>query len=148
MYKQIISSILVFSLLNLIGCYSSKVITAQELSQVENLDDVEIFTTDSIHYSFERYTDTERMLNAPDKFYYEDWLATSDSLKVLGLSFDAISFKPNFKLKKDKLALPFEEMNEISMSEFDEVNTIVAFGVPVALYVALIIALHSVEWKQ
>ncbi|MDX1701394.1 MAG: hypothetical protein R3250_12295, partial [Melioribacteraceae bacterium] len=94
---------------------------------------------------FEKYTSTERMLNAPDKYYYEDWFIINDSLKVSSFSFDKMSFEAAYKLERDTMKIPLGEIAKIYANKIDETNTIVAIAIPVALAILLIIAAANFE---
>ncbi len=55
MYKKLISSVLVVALLNLLGCYSSDLVTAPEYNQIEEEDkpdEIRVITKDSQEYHF------------------------------------------------------------------------------------------------
>ena len=56
MHKKIISSILVVALLNLLGCYSSDLVTVTEYNQIKEEDkpnDIIVKTKDSKGYHFQ-----------------------------------------------------------------------------------------------
>jgi hypothetical protein len=91
MYKKIILNILSISLLNLFGCYSVNQITIAEMNSIDDIEDVYITTKDSINYSFERYSSPKRMLNDPNKYYFENWQVNDDTLTVSGYSLKTTS---------------------------------------------------------
>jgi hypothetical protein len=143
MYKKLISSLLALAFLNLVGCYSTNVITTEELNQIEELSEIEIITSDSVYYSFERFTNRERMFNAPDKYYYEKWNIGSDTLNVYAQSLAQLSKEEYYKIKKDTLSIPFNQMYEISAYQFDAANTYVAVVSIVVIIAAIIIGLSE-----
>ena len=95
MYKKLISSILVVALLNLLGCYSSELITVPQYKQIENADkpnDIFIKTKQSKLYHF-----TE------SNFYIED---------------DTLVGRVNQKEMTIQGKIPFSEIKTIQTSSF------------------------------
>lgn len=124
MYKKIILSILSIFLLNLFGCYSVNQITIAELNSIEDIEDVYITTKDSINYSFERYSSPKRMLNDPNKYYFENWQVNDDTLTVSGYSLKATSTSTQKELNKDNLIIPLDKISNVSENQFDTHDTI------------------------
>ena len=126
MYKKLILSILSITLLNLFGCYSVNQITIAEMNSIEDIEDVYITTKDSINYSFERYSSPKRMLNDPNKYYFENWQVNDDTLTVSGYSLKATSTSTQKELNKDNLIIPFDKISNVSENQFDSNDTIMA----------------------
>jgi len=53
MYNKLLSSLLVIALLNLIGCYSSREVTLNEVLTNDEISEIKIKTKDSLSLSFE-----------------------------------------------------------------------------------------------
>jgi hypothetical protein len=79
-YKSLIASILVVSLLNLFGCYSSKVITKDEFIQSEHDNDLVVVTVDKNQYEFdgEEYKATKDSIIGTGKMTLHNGLETNE----------------------------------------------------------------------
>lgn len=53
MYNKLLSSLIVIALLNLIGCYSSREVTLNEVLTNDEISEIKIKTKDSLSLSFE-----------------------------------------------------------------------------------------------
>jgi hypothetical protein len=99
MYKKLISSILVVALLNLVGCYSSDLVTVTEYNQIEEEnkpDDIRVMTKDSQEYHFSK-----------SNFYIEN-----DTLYGKGISL------PGYEELPYEGKFAFEEIESIQTEHF------------------------------
>jgi hypothetical protein len=116
MSNKLISSFLVVTLLNLLGCYSYQTITKDELGQAEKYTDLQVITKNKYTYEFDEGNYT--------------------------FSKDSIYGSGKLKLKSGKRAnedyngsIYFEEVEKLKMDGFDIVTTILVIAIPVALIV-------------
>ncbi len=116
MSKKLISSFLVVTLLNLLGCYSYQTLTKDELSQAEKYTDLQVKTKNQYTYEFDEGNYT--------------------------FSKDSIYGSGKLKLKNDKRvnedyngSIYFEEIEKLKMDGFDIVTTILVIAIPIALIV-------------
>ena len=96
MYKKLISSILVFALLNLLGCYSSELVNVTEYKQIEEEDkpdNIRVITKDFQEYYF-----------SESNFYVEN--DTLYGKEILYLSKEELPFEGR---------IAFEEIESIKL---------------------------------
>lgn len=95
MYKKLICAILVVSLLNLCGCYSSKVVTKDEFVQSNHDMDIVITTTNKNQYEFdsEEYKFLKDSIIGSGKLTLQNGLETDEPFSG-GISFsDVVSIQ-------------------------------------------------------
>jgi hypothetical protein len=117
--RKIVSCVLVASLSFYIGCYSTEMVSKDELkAKVEQLD-ITIFTKDSLEYKFSK----------------ENYRIQGDTLSGYGIRRWNVSTDVIFDA-----SLPFADIDSIETREFDPTRTIVLCG-GIGLGVVLIITL-------
>ncbi len=118
MYKKVISSILVVTLLNLLGCYSSDLVNVTEYNQIEEEDkpdEIRVITKDSKEYHF-----------LESNFYVENDTLYGKQILVF-----------TEQLKDRKIAL--SDIESIEVESFNWITTGLLVGI-IALPVVLIIS--------
>ena len=106
MYKKLISSILVFALLNLLGCYSSELVNVTEYKQIEEEDK----------------PDNIRVITIYSEYYLSDFYIENDTLYAKGKEILYNKEKPF----DGKIAL--SDIESIEVESLNSLNTIL-FGV-------------------
>ena len=115
--KKIISSILIYALLLQVGCYSENWVSKDSLNEKEQYK-IHIITIDNKEY-----------YSAP-----KDWFTKKDTLVVQN------PFAPGNKKLNTRKIIPFDSINEIYFSQFNEVNTILFISSTVLLLGVLLFA--------
>jgi hypothetical protein len=127
MYKKLISSILVVALLNLVGCYSSELITEPDFDKIEKdaPKSIRVVTKDAEEYHFSQ----------PNFYFVEDTLCGKEKL---ALSEELVTRKIAFS------DIDFIEAESFDLGETCLYSGAIAFGVgAVIALVALIICAAS-----
>ena len=118
MYKELISTFLVVTLLNLLGCYSYQTITKDELSQAEEYTDLQVIMKNQYTYELDEGNYT----------FSQDSIYGSGKLKI----------KNGKRVNEDyNGSIYFEEIEKLKMDGFDIVTTILVIAIPIALIVLL-----------
>jgi hypothetical protein len=116
MKRKIVSSVLVFSLLFSMGCYSSEVITKEDLKAKVKKVDITVFMKNSVEY----------------KFFKDDYRIQGDTLIGFGThtsTGNGASFYGS---------ISFKDITSIETPEFSLTLTLVAIGLPFGIVGALI----------
>ncbi len=109
MYKKLLSSLLVIALLNLVGCYSEKEVTINNVLTNNGISDITVNTKDSLNLLFEK----------PEFFFDNDTLIGKASV----ISTHTQS------TKKYDWKIPLSEIVKIEIDEFDGTKTLIFGGV-------------------
>ena len=99
MYNKLLSSLLVIALLNLIGCYSSREVTLNEVLTNDEISEITIKTKDSLRLSFEEN----------DFYFSNDTLKGKSSHSQTGEKFER--------------AIPLSDIIRFESIEFDGAKT-------------------------
>jgi len=103
MYNKLFSSLLVIALLNLIGCYSGREVTLNEVLTNDEISEITIKTKDSLKLSFEK-----------NDFYF-----SNDTLKGKARTVSSHS-QMGEKLER---AIPLSDIISFESTEFDGAKT-------------------------
>jgi hypothetical protein len=95
MYNKLLSSLLVIALLNLIGCYSAREVTLNEILTNDEISEITIKTKDSLSLSFEEN----------DFYFSNDTLKGKSSHSQIGEKFER--------------AIPLSDIIRFESIEFD-----------------------------
>jgi hypothetical protein len=118
MYKELISSILVVALLNLLGCYSFKPVNPAEYKQVEGEDNFIVITKHS------------------NKFYFSDFYFYKDTLRGKA--------SPHSMGKRMDKKIAISDIKSIESEYFDRGKTsLLTLGVVVIVTIILAIIFTS-----
>jgi len=99
MYNKLLSSLLVIALLNLIGCYSAREVTLNEVLTNDEISEITIKTKDSLSLSFEEN----------DFYFSNDTLKGKSSHSQIGEKFER--------------AIPLSDIIKFESIEFDGAKT-------------------------
>jgi hypothetical protein len=99
MYNKLLSSLLVIALLNLIGCYSAREVTLNEILTNDEISEITIKTKDSLRLSFEEN----------DFYFSNDTLKGKSSHSQIGEKFER--------------AIPLSDIIKFESIEFDGAKT-------------------------
>ncbi len=99
MYNKLLSSLLVIALLNLIGCYSAREVTLNEILTNDEISEITIKTKDSLRLSFEEN----------DFYFSNDTLKGKSSHSQIGEKFER--------------AIPLSDIIRFESIEFDGAKT-------------------------
>ena len=99
MYNKLLSSLLVIALLNLIGCYSAREVTLNEVLTNDEISEITIKTKDSLRLSFEEN----------DFYFSNDTLKGKSSHSQTGEKFER--------------AIPLSDIIRFESIEFDGAKT-------------------------
>ena len=99
MYNKLLSSLLVIALLNLIGCYSAREVTLNEVLTNDEISEITIKTKDSLRLSFEEN----------DFYFSNDTLKGKSSHSQIGEKFER--------------AIPLSDIIRFESIEFDGAKT-------------------------
>jgi hypothetical protein len=131
--KKIIIKITILSFLNLIGCYSQKVITYDEFYAFQNLKEASVITSD---------TNRINLTSDSLKYNYMNWNVGSDTLTIYSTHLEKV-WSTALKPVSDTVWLPKEEITNVYIDEFDETKTIFAIAIPITLIILSIIAINN-----
>jgi hypothetical protein len=135
--KRYISAILVpCLLLQLLGCYSFKEISLNELSEKD--DELIITTSDSSEYYLKKYFSTEEIIQNAGSHYSNRWKIMPESITIL----NSITYNPNKQginpyLKNDTTKINNGVISKVMAQRINLGNTILLslaiFGIIVLL---------------
>ena len=150
--KKYMSVILIpILLLQFFGCYSSKEISIEELS---NFEEATITTKDSTKYHLKKDINNNNLYNNPGAYFYTDWLIHPDT-QMIGLSSKVANKERSqnatlWTVIKDTSNINFKDIENISIEELDGGNTTLVVlasivGV-VGIAAAIIAATFTMNW--
>ncbi len=116
MYKKLISSILVVTLLGQVGCYTATEVTVDYIIEDEERDHIYLTTTDSLRYKFDE----------PNYKIVDDTLHGEGVM--LTIEDDEISFLGS---------IPIKDIQTIVIDKFNWINTIGLYLVLLGTFWAL-----------
>ena len=117
MHLKITSSLLITAILTqIVGCYSLKDITFNELKEFKGKNDVIIETINCENYTLKRDTTSQ---------YYSNWEFVGDSIEWIESRLIFLKDNPNLgKFKRTKTTITENEILNIGIEEMDVLNTI------------------------
>jgi hypothetical protein len=118
MYKKLISSILVVALLNLLGCYSSDLVTVTEYNQIEDEnkpDDIRVMTNDSQEYHFSK----SNFYNDGDTLYWKEKVLLSKEEKPFEGKF---AFWEIESIQLEKVIENYSVFYPMTVSEYQNIE--------------------------
>jgi hypothetical protein len=121
MYNKLLSSLLVIAFLNLIGCYSSREVTLNEILTNDEISEITITTKDSLRLSFEE-----------NDFYF-----SSDTLK--GKSSHSRTSE------KTERAIPLSDITSFESIEFDGAKTFGTTAILLTVVGGIVLIIYIVE---
>jgi hypothetical protein len=131
--KRYISAVLVNALLlQLVGCYSQKVITYQEFCNLQNIDEAFIHTSNN--KSIKLTVDSL-------KNNYVKWNAAEDSIIVW--STKTVHQNKYSSAVSDTIKLSSSEIDKVYIDEYDGTKTLITIAVSAAVIILLGIVLHN-----
>jgi hypothetical protein len=131
--KRYISAILINALLiQLVGCYSQKVITYQDFYNMQNVDEAVILTTSNKSIKLT----TDSLKNS-----YVKWNACEDSIIVW--STRTVHEKKYSQAISDTIKLSSSEIDKVYIDEFNETKTLITIAVSAAVIILLGIVLKN-----
>lgn len=111
-------------LLQFFGCYSSKEISIEGLS---NFEEATITTKDSTKYHLKKDINNNSLYNNPGAYFYNDWLIHPDTEMIDLMSKMAYKEKIQngtlWTVIKDTTNINFKDIGKISIEELDGGNT-------------------------
>ena len=125
MYNKLLSSLLVIALLNLIGCYSAREVTLNEVLTNDEISEITIKTKDSLRLSFEEN----------DFYFSNDTLKGKSSHSQIGEKFER--------------AIPLSDIIKFESIEFDGAKTAVTTAILLSIVgiVVLFVALSEEDFN-
>jgi hypothetical protein len=131
--KRYISAVLINALLiQLVGCYSQKVITYQDFYNMQNVDEAVILTTSNKSIKLT----TDSLKNS-----YVKWNACEDSIIVW--STRTVHEKKYSQAISDTIKLSSSEIDKVYIDEFNETKTLITIAVSAAVIILLGIVLKN-----
>lgn len=129
--KKYIATILIpCTLLQLLGCYSSREISLEEL---QNSDEVILTTKDSATYYLKKEISIGEILYNPDTYFSNDWIIKQNpgvvTLITQKVYKEYIGDEEVSIINKDTANINYEDINNISMENIDTGNTILLVGI-------------------
>ena len=117
MHLKITSSLLITAILTqIVGCYSLKDITFNELKEFKGKNDVIIETINCENYTLKRDTTSQ---------YYSNWEFVGDSIEWIESRLIFLKDNPNLgKFKSTKTTIAENKILNIGIEEMDVLNTI------------------------
>jgi hypothetical protein len=140
--KRYISAILIpCFLLQLFGCYSTREIALDEL---QNYDNVMLVTKDSTIYHLSEEVNEHSMINKPNEYFSDYWIVNRDSSKIDLIIQKSFSKRVNDLVETntitEKGSIPFNEISQLSIEEFDTFQTCLTGSIFLGVLVAIILA--------
>lgn len=117
MYKKLLSSLLVIALLNLVGCYSAREVTLNEVLANDEISEITINTKDSLNLLFEK----------------PDFALINDTLKGKA---SVISSHSQASEKFD-WNIPLSDIVKFEIAEFDGVKTLIFTGATILVVIGI-----------
>ena len=139
--KKCISTILIPAiLLQLVGCYSQRNISPDELYRGVN-EEVSINLNDSTTYVFKENLELEELLRNPEKRYCSKIDFTAENLILYTKKTKSQIGHPPYVLVSDTVVLARDEIKDLSVSEYNALFYIISVGLVVGvLAIALAIS--------
>ena len=119
MYKQYISSILIIALLFQFGCYSGRIVTAEEVRKNNKIDELTVMKRDSSQIYFEK----------------PQFSVVNDTLKGQGRLIrlhSMVSYSNNYNI-------PISDIVSFETSEFDPGKTLIFAGLTAGVILLILI---------
>jgi hypothetical protein len=138
--KKFISVILIpILLIQFFGCYSSKQISIEELS---NFEEATITTNNSAIFHLKRNVLNNDFYKNPDTYFYDDWIINPDS-RLISLSSkiahkERIQNATEWTVIKDTTNINYEDIKNISIEELDSGNTTLVVLASIAVVLVIV----------
>ena len=127
MYKQYVSSILIIALLLQFGCYSGRIVTAEEVRTNNNIDELTVMKRDSLQIYFEK----------------PQFSVVNDTLKGQGRLIrlqSLVSYSNDYNI-------PISDIVSFETSEFNLGKTLIVTGLTLGVIFLILIATKPFKFK-
>ena len=126
MFKEYISSVLIIALLLQFGCYSGRIVTAEEVRTNNDIDELTVMKSDSSRLYFEK----------------PEFTVVKDTLTGRGRIISAHSQLSGFS----DYFIPLSDIDSFETSEFDPVKTLIFTGLTVGVVFLILITTKPFKW--
>jgi hypothetical protein len=151
MYKKILSTMLVISLLNLFGCYSMQPVTRGYRGS-DNITKVVLKSNSGENYTFEKYNSSDQLVKEPTKLFFTDYIFLDSNFTIVGKKFNANkSYKEKeIYITADTLIYKLDELESINGEQYESGQTAWLIGgiLVGGLIIVAVIASQNINWGE